>query len=140
MSNQRPDVVELLEKEKKWHTEQTNRIDLALSALRGETLSKMTEPKEKPKIISWSLEIDKLFNKHDKLTMKDLRNKLAKEGIPEALERGYYPTIFSTLKRKIEKGELEKEGSIYCKKRKRLLRRIDAPTNDVSEDKDLSQQ
>ena len=142
MNSKRPDITEVLEEEKSWYVEQIKRIDLALSVLRGEKLPNTDQSKEKPKTVPWTAEIDKLFSEYDRLTMTDLRNKLAEKGFPEALERGYYSTIFQTLKRKIDNGELEKQDDMYCKKRQRtrLHRRIDVAPNDVSGDNGLPQQ
>ena len=115
MKSQRPDVIELLEIERDWHKEQIQRIDIALAALRGETIE--TKRKEiTVKTIPWASEITKVFKEHNDLELKDVRNKLAENGIPEALEKKYNPTIYQTLVRKVKQGELEKVNGRYCKK------------------------
>ena len=113
MNNKRPDIIEMLEAEKGYHAEQIERIDIALKALRGEKTELVGLPTPKP--VHWAARINEVFKEFDGLLLKDVRNKLAQKGIPQALDKKYTPTIYSTLKRKQKRGELEKRGKRYYK-------------------------
>jgi len=120
MGTKRPDVIELLESERDWHKEQIERIDLALKVLRGQPIKEETKSTASEKI-QWAREISSVFVEFGELTLKQVREKLAIKGISKALESRYNPTIFSTLKRKVKQGELEKVE--YGRYRKTLPKR-----------------
>ena len=139
MDNNKPDILETLEKERRWHTEQIKRIDLAITALNSKSLEK--EPVKLPtEKVPWAAEISNLFKEFNTLTMKGIREKLAAKGYPQALQRSYNPTIFATVQRKVKQGEIVKvEHGRYKKKtkRRRLIttepeEKREAPQNDAS--------
>lgn len=118
MANQRPDVLEVLENEKKWYQEQITRINVAISALKGEII----QPKQmriSTSGVQWSFEIDKVFDKyHDKnFNLQSVRKNLAEEGIQEALNDAFKNTINSCLARKVTQGKLERVRPGFYRKR-----------------------
>ena len=117
MSNQRPDVVELLEAEKAYYLDQIRRINIALGALRGEAKTQ-GEPVAEKRQIKWKKEILNLFNEFDELTIGDVCQRLAEKGISEALDKKYRNTIGNTTNRLKADGQLEKNGKFYRKKTK----------------------
>lgn len=119
MSTERPDVIEVLEKEKTYHLEQVKKINLALAALKGETASP-SETEQPRQSLPWAAKIDELFDSTDEwMTLEEVREKLAEMGIPEALEKDYRNTVYSTLHRKATKkgGTLDKDEDGRYRKR-----------------------
>lgn len=118
MAEDRPDIITVLEKEKEYHLEQVKRINLALSALTGETTTPDDQPKTR-KTLSWASKIDEIFNKTDEwLTLEEVRQRLSEMGLTEAIEQEYRNTVYSTLHRKATKTKvLEKDEEGRYRKR-----------------------
>lgn len=136
MKKQRPDIIEMLEGEQKYHIEQLRRVNLALAALRGETaIGTRTEVKKSAKRIQWTEEVMKILDEDDTgLNLEQIRNKLAEKGIAEALEEKYKATIYSTLSRGLKKEQLEKAGyGLYRKKMIPKFMRTQRPTEEGTE-------
>jgi hypothetical protein len=110
MPTERPDIITVLEKEKAYHLEQVKRINLALAALKGQTIA-TEESGPQRQALPWAAKIDKLFESTDDwLTLDDVRDRLAEMGLPEALEKDHRNTVYSTLHRKVTKTKtLEKD-------------------------------
>jgi hypothetical protein len=118
MTDDRPDIITVLEKEKEYYLEQVKRINLALSALTGDATTPDDQPKTK-KTISWAAKIDEIFNNTDEwLTLEEVRQRLSEMGLTEAIEKEYRNTVYSTLHRKATQTKvLEKdEDGRYRKK------------------------
>jgi hypothetical protein len=112
----RPDVIEVLKKERDYHMEQVKRINMALAVLEGE-VTRTTDDKPETRKIEWTAEILKLFDEFEQLDFEQARNKLAERGVPEGLESRYRNTIYTTLKRKVDEGVLVKGANkVYSRK------------------------
>ena len=121
MKNDRPDVIEILEENKKWHQDQIYRISIAISALKGEKNS------IKPEIqkistrsgVQWAFEIDKLYEKYptEAFNVKEVCTKLAEQGVAEALDSANQNTVNTALARKVSQGKLVREKPGYYKKK-----------------------
>ena len=116
MKTNRPDVIEVLEREKEYYLDQIKRINIALSALRGESIETKTDTTPTRKI-EWTAEIVKLFDEYDELNLKQVREKLSEKGITEALDEKYRSTINTTLNRKAKDGILFKTENGGYRKR-----------------------
>lgn len=134
MDSQRPDPVKALEEAKKWYLEEIKRINNALSALKGE----VAEPKLRQRIskkIPWGSKIEKVFIDNGEMTVDEIRNKLAENGITQALDDESKNTIYATLARQTKQGILERtEQGNY--RRKQLRRRL-APTEEGTPKNDV---
>lgn len=118
MGTTRLDITEILEREKEYYTEQIQRINTALAALKGELVNVETTSKpKKTRTVQWTAEIKKLFDTGIEGTTEQLRNKLAEKGIVEALEDSGKNSVYSIVSRLSLGGYLEKtEDGIYRKK------------------------
>ena len=120
MGNERPDVLEILEENKKWHQEQIARIGLAIAALKGENGKPKNEIKKPSKRsgIKWAYEIDKLYENYpnEAFNLNTIRSKLAEQGLAEALADVYRSTISTALSRKVTEGKLVREKPGFYKK------------------------
>ncbi len=134
MNTPRPDITEVLEREKEHYAEQIRRINVALAALKGELVTIGTTPETtsqplKPRTIQWAEECRKIFNTGIELSTEQLRNKFAENGIVEALEAGGKSNLYATVSRLLKGGYLEKtEKGTYLKKQygtERPLRKLD---------------
>jgi hypothetical protein len=111
MQNRRLDVLEILEREKEYHLEQIKRINIALSALKGELPQNVVESEKTPlkrRKVQWKIEIDKLFEISDVLTVDEIQQQLVEKGIDAAEGAKAKSAITTTLIRKAKKGELKK--------------------------------
>lgn len=135
MDAESTDVIELLEKKRKYHVEQLRRINVALAALKGETDVVSKAKASSTKAIPWTAEVMKVFNEADKpLSLKQVCQKLAERGIREALDNKHRPTIYSTLDRGVKKEELEKAGyGLYRKKTIKRELRTRGPLGEATE-------
>ena len=122
MEKQRPDIIELLEQEKAYYADQIKRVNIALSALKGEMTSGNKENKPTRKSIPWVNEITVIFKDNDTLTTSQIKNKLAERGIAEALETSSHNTIYSTLSRMVNKKRVlfKNEDGSYSKRKQRM--------------------
>ena len=128
MTEQRPNIINLLEKEKGYYAEQIRRINVALTALKGEEKAEQEKESKQPrKVVQWKKEVSKVFKEYDELTLNEVCDKLVEKGISEALDKKYKNTILSTLRRMQIKGKLEKIGKRYQKKSRAstLLKRME---------------
>ena len=89
MNKTRPDVIEILEIEKRYHADQIKRINVAIAALKGdvnveETTRQEKSPQKTPKQIQWTAEIKDIFKNNDVLTPEEVA--LTKAFNPKAFE------------------------------------------------------
>ena len=108
---------------------------MALAALKGQMLAP-EESGPQRQSMPWAAKIDELFESTDEwLTLKDVKNRLAEMGIPEALEKEHRNTIYSTLHRKATKTKtLEKgEGGRYRAKKHERIRLPDSSAENTDE-------
>ena len=122
MGRARPDLIEVLEGELKWHIEQVQRIRVALAALKGETAKlSVKNSGESPAKIPWTARVIEIFDESDDmLNLDEVRKRLAEKGIAEALDDKHRATIYSTLIRGVKIGRLVKveHGKYRMKKTK----------------------
>lgn len=120
MGNERPDVLEILEENKRWHQEQIARIGLAIAALKGESSLPKNKIKKTSKRsgIKWAYEIDKLYENYpnEAFNLNDIRHGIAERGLTEALDDIYKNTISTALARKVKEGKLVREKPGFYKK------------------------
>jgi len=134
----RLDAVETLEREKEFYLDQIRRINVALSALKGEitqgvAIETKTIHKRKNKT-SWKQEIVNLFHSYNELSKNEIQQKLVENGIVEAEGTKGKNAINTTLKRMIDKGGLVLTENGNYQKRKRVRGRIGLlDTNNESE-------
>ncbi|MFH2219878.1 MAG: hypothetical protein ABII68_09505 [Pseudomonadota bacterium] len=140
MNTTRPDVIEILEKEKKYYADQIRRINVAIAALTGkenveETKKQEPSSKKSAKSIQWTAEIKRVFDTNDILSVEQTRDRLVENGIVEAMSDSGRNSIYSTFSRLKKSGDLEKvEYGKYRKKQpRRLIRRMDIESNEGSE-------
>ncbi len=147
MNKTRPDVIEILEIEKRYHADQIKRINVAIAALKGdvdveEATRQEKSPQKAPKQTQWTTEIKDIFENNDVLTPEEVRDKLIEKGIVEAMSVKGKNSIYSTFSRLKKSGYLtQPEYGKYRKKVKRVLqhetsrftRREDAENNEGSE-------
>jgi hypothetical protein len=135
MPTELPDVIKMLEKEKAYHLDKVKRINLALAALKGQ----MMDPEEsgpQRQTLSWAAKIDELFESTDEwMSLKDVKNRLAEMGIPEALEKEHRNTIYSTLHRKVKKTKtIEKdEKGRYRARKSEMAPLADSSAGNITE-------
>jgi hypothetical protein len=110
----RPDVIELLRKELKFHEEQAKRIRIALTALNGNSLQETERPEKKTRV-RWTAAIKELFNQYDQLNTEEVREKLAEMGYP-SLDEQYFNTIQNTLSRQVGNFLERVSTGVYRKK------------------------
>ena len=123
MGKARPDLIEVLEGELKWYIEQTQRIRVALAALKGERAKSSAEISGEPAVkIPWTAMVIEIFDESDDtLNLDEVRKRLAEKGIAEALDDKHRATIYSTLIRGVKIGKLEKvEHGKYRKKKSKV--------------------
>ena len=121
MTEKRTDIVSLLEKEREYHLDQVKRINIALQALTGTvTTDKPCQPKAHN--IGWAASIENLFDQTSEwLDLQQIRDKLAENGLPEALDDKNRNTIYSTLIRKVNKTKtLEKDEKGRYRRRQKV--------------------
>ena len=121
MTGKRPDVITMLEKEREYHLDQVKRINIALAALTGATTTTEKPAAQKTYNVGWAAAIDALFESTDEwLDLQQIRNKLAENGLPGAIEDKNRNTVYSTLIRKATKTKtLEKsEDGKYRRRQK----------------------
>ena len=106
MEQNRPDVIQILEKEKQYHIDQIKRINVAIKALTDGTEA-IQRVETTTRQVSWSAEISKLFDDFGELSFNEIRNKLIEKGITKAVEDKYRSTIQATVRRKVLGKELE---------------------------------
>jgi hypothetical protein len=118
MDTNRPDIIQLLEQEKKFYLEQIKRVNIAISALKGD-VSPSNDASIKKEGISWTKEILKVFEKYKNLTIDEICNKIAENGTPEALDKTNRNTIQALVHRQVAKHRLIKdEKGIFTKREK----------------------
>ena len=122
MNEKRLDVVDVLKREKEYYVQQIKRINVALSALRGEPPEQEpgTTKRKRTKPIAWTAEIREIFEDGLELNMKELRNRLVERGYVEANEQSGKNSVYSTVSRMISNGHLEKTDTGYRKKQQTL--------------------
>lgn len=124
----RPDVIELLEKEKEYHLLQVKRINLAISALKQKDDSITNSNKQDPdgKTIQWTRLIKDLFNKtNEELGLEQIQDELASIGYPEAKSQGGRNAIYTTISRLIRNYNFLEKSDNGRYKRKDGLTGID---------------
>ncbi len=127
MNKTRPDVIEILEIEKKYHADQIRRINVAIAALKGdvnveETTHQEPSPQKPTRSIQWTAEIKEIFGDNDVVSIEQARDKLVEKGIVEAMSDRGKNSIYSTFNRLKKAGHLEQIG--YGKYRKKIQRVI----------------
>ena len=139
MRTTRPDITEILEREKEYYAEQIRRINNALAALKGDLVNTETTTKpKKTRTVQWTAEIKELFDAGIEVTTDELRNKLAEKGIVEALESSGKNSVYATVSRLSSGGYLEKtDDGMYRKKQRKIRRRIslEEKNNEITEEK-----
>jgi hypothetical protein len=141
MSTTRPDVIEILEMEKKYHADQIRRINVAIAALEGNiiegsmkieaTAHQEQPPQKTTKPIQWAAEIRAIFDNSDILSIEQVRNKLIEKGIVEAMTDSGKNSIYATISRLKGKYLKKTEYGKYQKK-PQLVNRIKAENIDVN--------
>jgi len=121
MANERPNIIELLEQEKKYYLEQIKKTNIALSALKGEIVKSEIKKPSKNKTIRWTKTILKVLDEYDDLSLDELRSKVAEKGIPQALTEEYRNTIQSITHRLVRKGKLAKTEKGNFRKREKII-------------------
>lgn len=120
MADQEIGLVKFLEQRKLWLQNEIRQTDIALSALRTESL----QPKQNHSLatttdrMKWSPKIDELFKNYDgELTLNAICEKLVEMGMQQAKEKSYKASINACLSRKVKQGKLRRvRPSVYCKK------------------------
>jgi len=131
MGTNRPDIIEILESEKEYYADQIRRVNVAIAALKGEIItaesySSSSSQSQQIRKVRWTGEIRKIYNTGVELDLEQLRDRLAENGIVEALSDSGKNSIYSTISRLAGKGYLEKTGfGTYRKKKTRAKEIID---------------
>lgn len=134
MNSTTDDILKALNEKKVWHEEQLQRIVAAISALTGACpsvpvvdkpvlLRRRTAPPPnietvKPGVgrVQWAAEVSKVFVEHDKMKPMDIIDRLAENGVPNLDDKEVKKSVYATLKRKVDQGELVKtEHGEYCR-------------------------
>lgn len=138
MNKSRPDVIQLLNLEKEYHAEQLRRIDVALAALKGEVVkSEASTPiTNKKRTIKWAEEIRTIFDTGVEINLKELRDTLVENGIPEAIQPSGKNAVYSTVSRLKSRGVLERTNNGKYRKKPRIIRRRTIPDNEIEEELD----
>ena len=141
MSTTRPDVIEILEMEKKYHADQIRRINVAIAALKGNiiegglkveaTAHQEQPPQKTTKPIQWTAEIKAIFDNNDILSIEQARNKLVEKGIVEAMTDSGKNSIYATFSRLNKSGYLKKTEYGKYQKKQQFVRRIEPKDLDV---------
>lgn len=117
MDFSRPEIVKVLEAQRRFHREQLRLIDIALAAIAA---GKRAGPKEastnankgsklKKHRIQWTREIGSLLDDYDEFTFMDVQSDLAgKRGIAAAMTIQGQNVINNTLNRYEKKGRIQK--------------------------------
>lgn len=129
MNKTRPNVIEILEMEKKYHADQIRRINVAMAALKGnlnieETAPQEQSPQKATKSIKWTAEIKALFNGGDVFTIEQTREKLVEKGIVEAMNKSGKNSVYATISRLKKSGYLEKPEYGKYRKKQQFVRKI----------------
>ena len=110
MLEQEISLIELLEQRKLWLQDEIRQTDIALSALKSESLSpKRGRLSTTPTAIKmkWAPKIDELFKNYDEeLTLHAIFDKLGELGMDEAKNKLHRASINACLSRRVKQGKL----------------------------------
>lgn len=111
-----PKVLEMLERQRRFHQEQLRLIDIAIAAINAERKSGAKAPaRAEGKVgrhrIQWTREIGRLLDDYTDFSILDLRNDLVeKRGITSARTIQGQNVINNTLNRLQKKGRIQRIG------------------------------
>jgi hypothetical protein len=111
-----PEIIEVLERQRRFHQEQLRLVEIALSAVaaaqKKESSSKAASPPGAGKHrIRWTREIDRLLEDYTDFSILDLQNDLVeKRGIASARSIQGQNVVNNTLSRFQKKGRLQRIG------------------------------
>lgn len=112
-----PEIVKVLETQRRFHQEQLRLIDIALAAIAAAEGAKPKKPSlaqvkggnVKKHRIQWTREIGRLLDNYDEFTFMDIQNDLAeKRAIAAAMTIQGQNVIHNTLNRFEKKGRIQK--------------------------------
>jgi hypothetical protein len=109
-------LINLLKEKRDWYEKQIRILDKMLKAVEGDINESPTQKIIASDNIPWSKLIDEIFKTHDNLTLKQVQEKIAEMGYPQAKEKKRKATVYQTLIRKVKNGDLSKAGSYYLPK------------------------
>jgi hypothetical protein len=111
-----PEIIEVLERQRRFHQEQLRLVEIALSAVaasqKKKSSSKAVSPPGAGKHrIRWTREIDRLLEDYTDFSILDLQNDLVeKRGIASARSIQGQNVVNNTLSRFQKKGRLQRIG------------------------------
>jgi hypothetical protein len=111
-----PEIIEVLERQRRFHQEQLRLIEIALTAIErdrksGKPFRGKTHPGVKKHRIQWTREIDRLLDGYTEFTILDLQNDLVeKRGIVSARTVQGQNVVNNTLSRFQKKGRIQRVG------------------------------
>ena len=111
-----PEIIEVLERQRRFHQEQLRLIEIALAAIArehsvGRAAHGKTHPGVKKHRIQWTREIDRLLDEYTEFTILDLQNDLVeKRGIASARTVQGQNVVNNTLSRFQKKGRIQRVG------------------------------
>jgi len=111
-----PEVVDTLERQRRFHEEQIRLIDVALTAIRAQGQPVGQPPaasnaKVRKHRIQWTREIGRLLEDYTDFSILDLRNDLVEQrGITSARTIQGQNVINNTLNRRRKKGRIQRIG------------------------------
>lgn len=120
MLEQEISLVKFLEQRKLWLQNEIRQTDIAISALRNESL----QPKQTDSLVTtgdrikWAPKIDAIFKDYDgELTLNEICEKLVEIGMEQAKEKKYKASILACVSRKTTQGKLYRVRSgVYRRK------------------------
>lgn len=124
MSGDEPKLIDRLKEMQRYHAEELRQIGVALAALgQGASAGPEPRPVDTKGPVRWTAEVMQLFDETDRpLTLKQVCEKLAERGFPQALEKRYESTIYSVLARGVKKsGTLQRAGKGKYRKKQEVL-------------------
>ena len=109
MADQEISLMKILEQRKLWLQNEMRQTDIAISALRNESL----QPKQNHSLaattdrMKWAPKIDKLFKDYNgELTLHVIFDKIGKFGADEAKNKLHRASINACLSRRVQQGKL----------------------------------
>lgn len=135
---QRPDLITLLENEKKYYLEQVKRINTALSAIKNGVISTSFKQTSSKRRIKWAKELIEIFNNIEpnvELSPADIKEVLRDRGITEVDLPSNKNVVYTTLARLTNKKKvLEKvETGLYRLKKVDSIHRVRINPYDLSQ-------
>jgi hypothetical protein len=111
-----PEIIEVLERQRRFHREQLRLIEIALAAVKAGEKAGKPAPQKPPSgvkkhRIQWTREIDRLLDGYTEFTILDLQNDLVeKRGIASARSIQGQNVVNNTLSRFQKKGRIQRIG------------------------------